>query len=65
MCWHKFGKWSDPYQVEQTRENYGEAHQHKINIQVRVCEKCNIVDTRTAVEGAVIGEPKEAKRLFY
>ena len=53
MCWHKYGKWSKPFDSETTRPtgNFGDWRNVAIVQQSRTCQKCNRIDTRYIRDG--------------
>lgn len=53
MCWHKFGKWSKPFDSEMEKGfgHFGETTTIKVVLQQCTCTKCNLVKTRVIREG--------------
>lgn len=62
MCWHKFGKWSNPKNSSEARAfgSFGDMRVVDVVIQERTCMKCFIVESRFVRDGTV-ERTKEAK----
>jgi len=53
--WHKFGKWSKPFNSTTTRATgeFGDWREVSIVQQTRVCEVCDYVQSREVRDGKV------------
>jgi len=53
MCWHKWSKWSVPYNSVRTEPmgSFGDSKTINVVIQERTCEKCFEVDVKVIREG--------------
>jgi len=55
MHWHKFSKWSEPYNATHNRKygDFGVYHKVDIVMQERKCSKCGLVITRRIRDGKI------------
>lgn len=47
FCWHRWGKWSNPRNIDIVEWIFYQIHKRQATIQDRICEKCGKYQVKT------------------